>query len=307
VLPERWEVALLAASTSLASVGCNGTPPRSQFPDADAALGRMHAMFDCSVGVQGTSKVDLVTQKGRVKGEVFLFAINPASVRFDVVSPFGATIFTLTADGKDFKLADLEQKTFFYGPADTCNLEKFTQVPVPPHALVALLRGEAPVLVHQPEDAMIAWDPDGFYSIVIRSKHEAVEELHLEVHSDDFDKEWKDQRVRLKYLKVSQGGVGLYEASLKSHEPAATAPPRVDEEGLEPDVPPSGPACAAELPRTIRFLVPETDDDVVFDYKEAKWNPPLIEGTFTQPVPGGMRRQYTSCDGEIPPPGVVPP
>jgi hypothetical protein len=267
----------------------------------------MHATFDCSVGVQGTAKVDLVTQKGRVKGEVFLFAINPASVRFDVVSPFGATIFTLTADGKDFKLADLEQKTFFYGPADTCNLEKFTQVPVPPHALVALLRGEAPVLVHRPEDATIRWDSDGHYTLLIQSKHEALQELHLQVHPDDFDKEWKDQRLRLKYFKVSQAGVGLYEASLKSHEPAATAAPRVDDEGIEPDVPPSGPACGAELPRTIRFLVPETDDDVVFDYKEGKWNPPLIEGTFTQPVPGGMRRQYTSCDGEIPPAGVVPP
>lgn len=299
----RRELTLGFSLALLASVGCNGGTPRSQFPTADAALDRMHAGFACSVGVQGTSKVDLVTQRGRVKGEVFLFAVNPASVRFDVVSPFGTTIFTLTADGKEFKLADMEQKVFFYGPADTCNLQKFTQVPVPPHALVALLRGEAPVLVHEAKDATIVWEKD-HYVLTIRSKHQAEQEIHLQIADGDFDKEWKDQRLQMTFVKITQAGIPLYEARLDDHEKTSTAPPRVDPDGIEEDVPPSGPACDAELPRTIRLLVPETDDDVQFDFKEAKWNPPLIEGTFTQPVPGGMARQYTSCDGEVPPPGT---
>jgi outer membrane lipoprotein-sorting protein len=303
--PTFWRAAA-ALIAGVALAGCTSAPPRSQFPDADAALERLHAGFACVVGVQGTSKVDLVTQRGRVKGEVLLFAVNPSSVRFDVVSPFGAMIYTLTADGKDYKLADLEQKTFFYGPADTCNLQRFTQVPVPPHALVSLLRGEAPVLTHTKEDASLSWESDGYYKLVIQSKHQATEEIHLTVVPEDFDKEWSQQRVRLTYLKVSQAGVGLYEARIKDHEKAVTANPRVDEEGLEPDVPPSGPACSAELPRTIRLLVPETEDDVIFEYKDAKWNPPLIDGTFTQPVPGGMRQQYTSCDGEIPPAAKAP-
>jgi hypothetical protein len=41
---------------------------------------------------------------------------------------------------------------------------------------------------------------------------------------------------------------------------------------------------------------PNTKDDVVFDYSDAaRWNPPLIPGTFDQPVPGGMPKQFVDC------------
>lgn len=285
-----------AAAVFVFTFGLTGCPhqPSSLFPTVDDALARMHAGFDCTVGLQGEAKVDLVTKRGRVKGDVFLFAINPQAVRFDVVSPFGATIFTLTSDGKDFKLADLEQKTFFYGPATACNLARFTQVPVPGHALVSLLRGEAPVLVHEKDATQIAWDGD-HYKLTINSKHQATEEIHLEVHPDDFAKPWQQQRVRVAHVRVAQGGSDIYLADLDDHEPTKTAPPRVDEDGMEEPIPPSGPACTAEYPKTIRFKVSETRDDVVFQYKEAKWNPPLLPETFTQPVPGGMRKQLVTC------------
>ncbi len=282
-------------AVSAAGLGC-GNPPPSQFPTADDALDRMHAQYSCVNGIQGEAKVDLVTKRGRVKGDVYLFAVNPEAVRFDVVSPFGATIFTLTSDGKDFKMADLEQKTFFYGPATACNLARFTQVPVPGHALVSLLRGEAPVLVHKngAGSADIKWD-GSHYKIVINSTRAAEEEIHLAVHPDDFEKPWKEQRVRLKRVRVAQGGRDLYISDLSDYEAGQTAPPRVDEDGLEAPIPPSGPACSAEYPKTIRFKVEETRDDVLFNYKEAKWNPPLLGETFTQPVPGGMRKQLVTC------------
>ncbi len=281
------------AAAGLLAAGC-GRTPASLFPTAGDALGRMHAGYACSVGLQGEAKVDLVTKRGRVKGDVFLFAINPQAVRFDVVSPFGATIFTLTSDGKDFKLADLEQKTFFYGPATACNLARFTQVPVPGHALVSLLRGEAPVLVHDKSATKISWVKD-HYELTIPSKNDATEEIHMELHPDDFDKPWEKQRVRVTHVRVSQGGNDLYLADLDDYEPAETAPPRTDEDGLDDPIPPSGPACNAEYPKTIRFKVSETSDDVLFQYKDAKWNPPLLGETFTQPVPGGMRRQLVTC------------
>lgn len=288
---------VLALSLACATFACNRPPPPSQFPTADAALGRMHACYDCSLGVQGTAKVDLVTQQGRVKGDVYLFAVTPDRVRFDVVSPFGATIYTLTADGRDFKLADQQQKTFFHGPATACNLARFTQVPVPGHALVSLLKGEAPVLVHSPDATSITWDGGGYYVLTIPSKNEAFEEVRLGVHPDDFDKPWQEQRVRVLGVRVAQAGVDLYDAELDDHRPIETAAARVDEEGIDDPIPPSGPACQSEIPHTIRFRVPHTEDDVLFQYVkgEAKWNPPLIDGTFTQPVPGGMRRAFVEC------------
>jgi hypothetical protein len=60
-------------------------------------------------------------------------------------------------------------------------------------------------------------------------------------------------------------------------------------------VPPSGPVCDAELPRSIRVRVPDTEEDVIFQYKEAKWNPPVIPGAFEQTAPQGVRSVFVDC------------
>ena len=273
---------------------CGTAPPRSQFPTADDALGRMKATYACVNGVQGTAKIDHFSPKGRVRGEVLIFAVNPDRVRFDVVSPFGATIYNLASNGKQFQMLDYKEKQFLHGPASACNLARLTQVPVPGHALVALLRGEAPVLAHEPAGATIAWD-DGSYRVQVQSTRNASQEVHLEVHPDDWDKPWAQQRVRVTNVRVSQGGVDLYQAVLKNHEPARTAAPREDPDGLEDTIPPSGGACDAELPRSIRMTVPNTEEDVIFQYKEAAWNPPIVAGAFTLKMAGGVRKVFVDC------------
>lgn len=283
------------------ALSCCGTaPPRSQFPTADDALGRMKATFECVNGVQGGGKIDHFSPKGRIRGDLYVLAVNPDRVRFDVVSPFGATVYTLTSDGSNFEMLDLQQKQFLHGPSTPCNLARLTQVPVPGHALVALLRGEAPVLVHQKQAATIAWDTGGFYRLLVPSTREASEEIHLGIRPEDWDKPWNQQRVRVLDVRVSQRGADHYHAELRDHEPAKTSGPRVDPDGLEPDVPPSGPACDAELPRRIRMLVPSTGEDVIFTYrddkeKKSKWNPPLLDNAFRQPVPGGVRKVFVDC------------
>lgn len=257
----------------------------------------MKEQYACVNGVQGTAKLDHFSPKGRVRGEVYIFAVNPDRVRFDVVSPFGVTLYTLTSNGTDFQMLDIKEKAFLFGPSSACNLARLTQVPVPGHALVALLRGEAPVLVHEPPAATLAWDGDeGHYVVGIASKHDAREEIRMEVHPDDFDRPWSEQRVRVVDVLVNQRGVDLYHAELSDYAPTKTAGPRVDPDGIEDDVPPSGPACSAELPRALRMRVPNTEDDVIFTYSESKWNPPLLDGAFTQPVPGGVRKQFVTCE-----------
>jgi hypothetical protein len=289
---------LAAAAAFMAAAGCTTPPPASQFPSADDALARVRASYDCALGVRGTAKIDLVTKKGRIKTDVDLTAVTPESVRFDVTTPgIMSLLYTLTSDGKDFKFNDQDQKVFYVGPAKQCNLARFTRVEVPPHALVSLVRGVPPVLVHTREQASIAWD-DGLYVVEIASKHQAKQELHLEVHPDDFAKPWGQQRLRVRHVRVEQGGSDLYKVDLDEHRAEKTAGPIVDEDGIDPDVPPSGPACEAELPHRIRFRVSDTKDDVIWDYKEAMWNPPLLEGTFDQPKPGGMSEQFSDCPGQ---------
>jgi hypothetical protein len=288
--------AVLALGAAAALVGCGVKPPASQFPTADAALDRMKATYACVNGVQGAAKIDVFAPEGRVRGDLLLTAVNPDRVRFQIVSPFGLSLFTLTSDGRSFALADAKDKQFLRGPAKACNLARLTRVPVPGHALVSLLRGEAPLLAHEAQGASIAWDTKGFYRVLLRGKQDAVEEVELAVRPDDFARPFVEQRLRVVRVSVEQRGASLYEAELAHHEPAHTAPARVDEDGLEPPIPPIGGACDAELPRSIRVRVPNTDQDVLIQYKEAAWNPPLVAGTFTQPVPDGVRQAFVDCD-----------
>lgn len=283
--------------SALFLTACGKAPPPSVFPNADAALDRMKATYACVNGVQGTGKIDRFAPEGRVRGEVLMFAVNPDRVRFDVISPFGALIYTLTADGQRFQMLDTKEKQFLHGPASPCNLARMTRVPIPGHALVSILRGEAPLLVHQPNQATIKWDPNnGHYRIIIPSTRDAKQEVHLGIRPDDWDKPWSEQRIRVKYILVSQGGGDHYSAELSNHSAATTAPPRVDPEGIDEPIPPTGGACDAELPRSIRMRVPYTEEDVIFQYKEAFWNPPLLPGAFDQPTPGGVRSVHVTCE-----------
>ncbi|MEZ4226649.1 MAG: hypothetical protein R3B13_37220 [Polyangiaceae bacterium] len=278
---------------------CPRSPPPSQFPNADAALQRMHETYRCSRGIQGEAKIDYFGDEGRVRGNVLYKAMLIDDLRFDVFSPFGLTISTLTSDGRDFALYDLQQKTLFTGPANTCNVTRFTHVPVPPHALAQLLRGEAPVLVHTPQQATIAWE-GGSYVIRVQSKHEATQEIHLEPTDADWLAPWQKQRVRVLEVSVTQQGIDLYRAELQDHEAAKTARPWEDPDGLGGDIPPSGPACDAEVPRRMRLEVPGTDQDLILRVKEAAHNPPLLPGTFQQAPRPGVRVRYSACsDGDL--------
>jgi hypothetical protein len=292
----RHRAIACAATLAVFVTGCPAVqPPPSRFPTADAAIERMKATYACVNGIQGTAKIDHFSPRGRIRGDMYILAVNPDRVRFDVVSPFGATLFTLTSNGTLFQMLDVGQKQLLYGPASACNLARLTQVPIPGSALVSLLRGEAPVLVHEPPSASIGWDGTGFYRVVLRSSRDAAEEIHLEVRPDDWAKPWEQQRLRVKDVRVSQRGVDLYHVELSNHEAIRTAGPRVDPEGIDEPIPPSGGACEAEVPRSIRMRVPNTEDDVIFQYKEAKWNPPLVAGAFTQPIPGGVVRRHVDC------------
>lgn len=279
----------------LVSAGCSKSPPPSQFPNAAAALDRMKATYACARGVQGDGKLDHMNEAGRIRGDVMLMAADPARVRFDVISQFGVTLATLTSDGKKFSFFDMKNGSFLEGPPEPCNIARLTQVRMPAHALVRLMRGEAPLLVHQPQDATLEWSGSGYYVVRIASQHEAQQVLHLEPSPADFALPYQQQRIRVRRVLVTQRDYVHFEASMSDHEDAVTMNPREDELGLDPPIPPSGPACRAEVPRRIQVAVPYTGDDMRFRYEEVGLNPPLPEGVFVQPVPGGVSRQYVQC------------
>lgn len=280
-------------------VSCCGGAPPSQFPTAKDALDRMHATYACSRGVQGEAKVEYFGKEGRIRGDMLYIAMLPEQLSLSVVSPFGVTLSRLTSDGKDFSLFDFREKLFLVGPANTCNVARFTQVPVPPFALAQMLRGEAPVLVHAPNQATISWESaflsEGEYVIKIESKHAARQEIRLRPSPDDWGQPWQKQRVRVLEVAVEQHGSELYRALLDDHSSAKTAAPYKDPDGLDPVLPPSGPACDAEAPRRMRLEVPDTDQELTLRVKEVQHNPPLQPGVFQQAQPSGVKVRSAVC------------
>jgi hypothetical protein len=210
--------------------------------------------------------------------------------------PFNSIISTLTADDGRFTLLDLRVKKFYEGPATACNIARLTEVPLEAHALVSLLGGQAPILVHRDADLEMRWSSDGYYLVRIPSTRGAFEELHLTPSPSDFQKPWSAQRLRVLDVLVAQQGIELYHASLDGHEWTATASPQVDPDGLEPPIPPSGPACTVEVPRKIHIEVKEGGEDVLFRYDEVKVNPPLPAGVYTEAAPLGAERVHVDCD-----------
>jgi len=283
----------LALLTAL-GVGCASRPPASQFPNAQAALDRMRATTSCSRALTSDAKIDYFGEAGRIRGSLLYVVAVPDKLRLDVVSPFGATVSTVTSDGRNFAYFDLRQKQFLRGPANACNLGRFTHVPVPPGALVQLLRGEAPVLVHTPTSASIAWE-SGEYVVRIQSTRDASEEIHLQPLKQDYALPFDAQRVRVTEVRVKQQGVELYRAQLVAHRPAKMSVARVDPDGLDPPTPPSGPTCQSEVPGRLRLQVPDGDQDVILENVEVSHNPPLSPQVFEQSAPGGVVVRYSPC------------
>ncbi len=293
----------MALVACLSAFGCVPSPPPSQFPTAGVALERMRATGSCSRAVQGEATLDFYGLGQRMRGSLLYMAAAPSKLRFDVYSPFGVTLSTLTSDGSKFALYDLQGKTFSQGPAKTCNVRRFTQVPVPPSALVELLRGQAPVLAHTEGDASIEWESSffggGAFLVKLRGQHSASEEIELTVPDSDWDKPYSDQRVRVLGVRVSQAGEELYEAELSGHETALRKPPdelTAEERALGLGArPQSGPPCDAELPRRVRISVASTGQDLVFRNDQVWHNPPLTPGVFRQAAPAGVRVKEAIC------------
>lgn len=285
---------LLALFSCAAATGCQRSAPPSRFPDAGSLLARLHEQQSCSRGLSGEAKIDYFGREGRVRASIYFLASSPDRVRLDVVSPLGATISTLTSDGRQFALSDLRQRVFLHGSASACNLAQFTHVPMPPHALVSLLRGEPPLLVHTPPQATLVWE-GGRYVVRIQSRNQASQEIAISPSDADYDKPFSLQHVALESVEVKQQGYVLYRAELEQPLAATTAPPRSDPDGIEPDVPPSGPACGASLPRRLHLAVPSEDQDLLLAVQEVVHNPPLESTSFTQVVPGGVVVRSSPC------------
>ena len=296
--PSMGKAGAIAVLAMLGATGCPSVaPPPSQFPSAADALDRMKATYACARGVQGDAKVLRHAEEGRIRFNLLFYAVRPELLRLDVLSPppVQSIVATLTSDGTQFTLLDTREKQFLQGPPSTCNIARLTHVPIPAHSLVTLLRGEAPLLVHERDQLSLEWNRSGYYVVRIPSRHDAVQEVRLAPWPSDFDRPWQEQRLRVLKVQVSQQGHELWRAEMGDHALAPMSGPYVDPDGIDSPIPPSGPECHVEVPRRIEVEVYGGLQTVQFRYEDVKVNPPLPEGVFTQPVPPGVRVIPVTC------------
>lgn len=279
--------------------GCPSVPPpKSPPPSTRALIDRMRATTACGASLRATSKIDYFGDQGRIRVELMMLAEKPASLRMDVVSPFGATLATLTSDNSRFTLADFRNKQFLTGTAAPCNIARLTHLPIPGPVLVGLLRGNAPILKHEDRNATFEWSGRGHYAVTIRGANDTVETLALEPHPDDRQKNWNEQRFRVKNVSMVQEGITLYTVELGDHRPVPLAKLEIDPEDALLGGGTQNPvaACDAELPRKMKFEIPTAGDDVLFRYDEIVWNPSISKELFQQSPPAGMDVGVVDCE-----------
>ena len=283
------------------TLGCHGAP-RATFPTPAAALEHLGQQTSCSRAIEGDADLVVSSALFNLRAKLLYMAEAPDKVRFDIYSSFGITLSTLTSNGQNFALYSLDEKRFWYGPAKTCNLQKFTRVPIPPFALVEILRGRAPVLAHEPGSARIrfkqSWFGRGHYVVTVRGAHETTEKMTFGVPPEDWNLPLSEQRLRLLSVRVKQAGELLYKVELSDYRAAHRAESELSLEEKEMGIlpqPPSGPVCETELPGTLKFSIPGTAYSLKIENNEVAHNPALHAGAFTQPVPQGVVSEYSDC------------
>lgn len=290
---------------SVGFLGACAAAPHARFPSTEEALLRLLRQSDCSRAVTGEARLVVQAPIGGASTQMLYKAKAPDHLRFDLYSEFGVTLATFTTDSKKYALYNLSERSFAYGPARTCSLEEFTQVPIPPFSLVEILRGRPPLLEHDPRRTEIRyarpWFSEARYVVKLWGEHETFEKIEFSVHPEDRERPLSQQRLRLLSVRIEQAGSLLYRADLSDYRPGRREPivatPEEKEMGIAPP-PPSGPACESELPGRIKFKVPGRSYTLVLETKQASHNPPIGDADFTQTPPAGVvARQYDCGSG----------
>lgn len=276
-------------------VGCGSTrPPSSQFPDARSAVGRLDATYASVTGLQGSATIDYLSDRGRVRGDLSMLVTAPAKLRFAVRANVVGAAGEVASDGLRFTADDKAHGRYVFGPATPCNVARITQVPLASKELVPMLWGMRPAIDEPISCSSLRWDRDGYYAVMLGQGARA-HELHLAPHPDDWAKPWSAQRVRLVGVIGWQDERMLYRVTLRDHRPTGTASPLVDPDGLNPDVPPSGPMVTVDVPRALHVEMPDRNTDVLLRIDQAYLNPPLLPKAFEIAFTPGVPAEESMC------------
>lgn len=290
-----WHLSLFSVAI-FQLAACATAPPRFPIPGAEEAVGLFRKAEPCRRALSGEATIDYFGDEGRIRTRSLYVGAFPERLRFDIISPFGMTLATLTSNGERFQLLQNEEKIahWFEGPVSMCVVRSFLRVPLTPQALIQVLAGELPILIHEADRSEMQWS-SGAYQLRLFGANESVQEVSFRPSPESRDLPWQKQSLELEQIRVIQADVLLYQIDFEDFQVAPQAPPREDPDGLSADLPPSGPNCEATVPRRLRIVVPTEGAEVLFLQESVEHNPPLLDSMFRQARPSAARSERLNC------------
>ncbi len=156
--------------------GCSTPPPRFPITDPAMALGVLRARDRRVERLRAHGSADHYGERGRIRGEVFVFVERPQRMRVDTRA-FGTTVSQLVTDGTRFTMADMRSGRFYTGPAESCVAAQLLGIPLESAEVVSVLAGGPPLY---DGDARIRWD-DGAYLLEVQGPAGRSERLRLAI------------------------------------------------------------------------------------------------------------------------------
>jgi outer membrane lipoprotein-sorting protein len=99
--------------------------------------------------VQGMAKVRVQTAEKTVNGVQVILAETPDRLRAETLSPFGAPLLMLAADGMELSVLLPGDDLFYTGQATPENLGRFTRLPLRLSDLVGILLARPPLIAYR--------------------------------------------------------------------------------------------------------------------------------------------------------------
>lgn len=142
-----------AAAIFLALV-CAGCPKRIDFgpegplTDPWAVLeGVQRAQAGSQlVSLQGEGRLRVESPQGRGSVSAWVALMRPDRLRLELSDFFNRPLALVATDGERFSLYQVQENTWYQGPATPGNLAQVLPVALPPEELVSLLLGQVPLL-----------------------------------------------------------------------------------------------------------------------------------------------------------------
>ena len=262
-------LAALSALPALLLSGCPIPPPQNAIEDGATMESRLGRVVEAVGDLRAEAKSEQVTERGPVRGSIYVFLRGPDHIRFDAMSPVDTPLAVLVSDGVDFALHDVGANRYYFGAASPCTIARLVRLPLDGAAVFRVLIGLPPLVPGAP--STVSWDGgDGVYVYRQEVEDGSVVEARIAPLGDFLD----TLSVRL----VDNRGV-VWDAVFDDRREVG---------GLR-------------LPGHVRFTARDAEGPVDVWYDSIETDVGLPDDAWTYPPPYGIPSEEVGCGTEMGP------